>query len=227
MADYEQILTHKAADIIKYCILLLAVGGFACTLYLPIGFGFVFCSYAALSASIVLSVRSWLLGVLDPAALILLIMLLLFVAKMNMTLFIALTAYRNPTISRDKISGIFSEKEEPETSRGFRPQNAKIPIHDVDFSYVDGEPVLQKACRLAGCDGFIRAMEHGFDTEIGENGIRLSGGERQRLSVARAILKDSPIILLDEDTASLDIENELLLLGGKYADMWAASQALR
>lgn len=92
---------------------------------------------------------------------------------------------------------------------------------------MDGEPVLQKACRLAGCDGFIRAMEHGFDTEIGENGIRLSGGERQRLSVARAILKDSPIILLDEATASLDIENELLLLGGKYADMWAASQALR
>ncbi|MBQ5730207.1 MAG: ATP-binding cassette domain-containing protein, partial [Bacteroidaceae bacterium] len=48
-----------------------------------------------------------------------------------------------------------------------------------------------------------------YDTFVGENGNKLSGGERQRLSIARAILKDSPIILLDEATASLDIENEL------------------
>lgn len=64
---------------------------------------------------------------------------------------------------------------------------------------------------MANCDGFIRAMEQGYDTMIGENGNRLSGGERQRLSVARAILKDSPIILLDEAIASLDIQNELLV----------------
>ncbi|WP_442868020.1 ATP-binding cassette domain-containing protein [Caproiciproducens sp. CPB-2] len=70
---------------------------------------------------------------------------------------------------------------------------------------------IEAACRLANCDGFIQAMEQGYDTGIGENGNRLSGGERQRLSVARAILKDSPIILLDEATASLDIENELLV----------------
>lgn len=70
---------------------------------------------------------------------------------------------------------------------------------------------IETACRLANCDGFIQTMEKGYDTEIGENGNRLSGGERQRLSVARAILKDSPIILLDEATASLDIENELLV----------------
>ena len=70
---------------------------------------------------------------------------------------------------------------------------------------------IEAACRLANCDGFIRAMERGYDTEIGENGNKLSGGERQRLSVARAILKDSPVILLDEATASLDIENELLV----------------
>lgn len=70
---------------------------------------------------------------------------------------------------------------------------------------------IEVACQLANCDGFIRAMENGYETVIGENGSRLSGGERQRLSVARAILKDSPVILLDEATASLDIENELLV----------------
>lgn len=68
---------------------------------------------------------------------------------------------------------------------------------------------IEAACREANCDQFIRKMEKGYDTQIGENGNLLSGGERQRLSIARAILKNSPIILLDEATASLDIENEL------------------
>lgn len=68
---------------------------------------------------------------------------------------------------------------------------------------------IETACRAANCDGFIRKMEKGYDTPTGENGNLLSGGQRQRISIARAILKDSPILLLDEATASLDIENEL------------------
>lgn len=68
---------------------------------------------------------------------------------------------------------------------------------------------IREACRKANCDEFINVMPAGYNTRIGENGSFLSGGERQRLSVARAILRDSPIILLDEATASLDIENEL------------------
>ena len=62
--------------------------------------------------------------------------------------------------------------------------------------------------RRHNCDRFIHKLEEGYDTSIGENGNLLSGGERQRLSIARAILKDSPILLLDEATSSLDIENE-------------------
>ncbi|WP_027399001.1 ABC transporter ATP-binding protein [Anaerovorax odorimutans] len=67
---------------------------------------------------------------------------------------------------------------------------------------------VMKAAKLAQCDEFVKKLSHGYDTLIGENGERLSGGERQRISIARAILKDSPIILLDEATASLDTENE-------------------
>lgn len=68
-----------------------------------------------------------------------------------------------------------------------------------------------RACKEANCQEFIEKLEQGYDTMLSENGSNLSGGERQRLSIARAILRDKPIILLDEATASLDIENELLV----------------
>jgi ATP-binding cassette subfamily B protein IrtB len=65
-----------------------------------------------------------------------------------------------------------------------------------------------RAAAAANCDEFVNKMPRGYDTLIGENGARLSGGERQRISIARALLKDAPIVLLDEATASLDVENE-------------------
>ena len=74
-------------------------------------------------------------------------------------------------------------------------------------SSASDEEVLE-AARLANCDEFVKKLENGYDTEIGENGSNLSGGERQRISIARAFLKDAEIILLDEIAASLDVENE-------------------
>ena len=64
------------------------------------------------------------------------------------------------------------------------------------------------AAKAANCDEFVSKLPDGYNTMIGENGSMLSGGERQRISIARALLKDAPIVLLDEATASLDVENE-------------------
>ena len=73
---------------------------------------------------------------------------------------------------------------------------------------------VHRAAQLAQCDDFIHRMPQGYDTIIGENGETLSGGERQRISIARALLKNAPIILLDEATASLDAENETKIQAG-------------
>lgn len=70
---------------------------------------------------------------------------------------------------------------------------------------------IRRAAQLANCEEFINKLPDGYDTFIGENGSELSGGERQRISIARAFLKDAPIILLDEATASLDAENETVI----------------
>ena len=70
---------------------------------------------------------------------------------------------------------------------------------------------VRAAAKLAHCDEFIDKLPDGYNTLIGENGSELSGGERQRISIARAFLKDAPIILMDEATASLDVDNESLI----------------
>ena len=72
---------------------------------------------------------------------------------------------------------------------------------------------VRAAASAANCDEFVDKLPQGYDTPIGENGARLSGGERQRISIARALLKDAPIVLLDEATASLDVENETKVQG--------------
>ncbi len=73
---------------------------------------------------------------------------------------------------------------------------------------------VMRVAKLAQCDEFVRKMPDGYHTIIGENGDTLSGGERQRISIARALLKDAPIVLLDEATASLDVENETKIQAG-------------
>ena len=79
-----------------------------------------------------------------------------------------------------------------------------IRIGKKDASYEE----IKNAARLANCEEFINKLPDGYETVIGENGALLSGGERQRLSIARAFLKDAPIIILDEIAAALDVDNE-------------------
>ena len=81
-------------------------------------------------------------------------------------------------------------------------ENIRLGKHDAS------DKEVKRAAKLANCTDFIEKMDKGFDTVIGENGAELSGGERQRLSIARAFLKDAPILILDEITASLDVDNE-------------------
>ena len=83
--------------------------------------------------------------------------------------------------------------------------NIRIGRHDAS------DEEVKLAAKKARCDELIARLSHGWDTLIGENGSKLSGGERQRISIARALLKNAPIVLLDEATASLDPENEVYI----------------
>lgn len=92
------------------------------------------------------------------------------------------------------------------------PKDNSVEFRDVSFTYDGSElPALNHVS--FNCDEFVNKLPQGYATPIGENGAKLSGGERQRISIARALLKNAPIVLLDEATASLDVENETKVQG--------------
>jgi ABC-type multidrug transport system fused ATPase/permease subunit len=90
---------------------------------------------------------------------------------------------------------------------------AQTISQNIGYASEDATPdAIRAAARVAAADAFISALPDGYDTELGERGSRLSTGERQRLSIARAIVRDTPILILDEPTASLDAETEQRVL---------------
>ncbi|GAA0888871.1 ABC transporter transmembrane domain-containing protein [Rhodanobacter soli] len=132
------------------------------------------------------------------------------------TVFALLLRFYDPQSGSIRIDGIDLRAT---TLAGLRGAIALVPQETVIFagSAADnirfgrqdaGDDEVREAARAAEAHEFISALEHGYDAELGERGVRLSGGQRQRIAIARAILRDAPLLLLDEATSSLDAQSE-------------------
>lgn len=132
------------------------------------------------------------------------------------TTFQLLLRFYDPAAGRIKVDGVDIDSLKPEDLRkriGLVPQETVLfgtsARENIRYGRPDAtDAEIEAAARAAGADAFIRELPQGYDTFLGEKGMRLSGGQRQRIAIARAILKDPPILLLDEATSSLDAESE-------------------
>lgn len=137
------------------------------------------------------------------------------------TVFSLLLRYYDPQVGAVQVDGIDIAKADPKAVRArmaIVPQDTVIYAASVADNIGFGKPgsdraAIEAAAKAANADGFIAAMERGYDTMVGERGVTLSGGQRQRISIARAILRDAPILLLDEATSALDAESETAVQG--------------
>jgi ATP-binding cassette subfamily B protein len=135
------------------------------------------------------------------------------------TTFQLLLRFYDPAEGRVRIDGVDIAQADPEQVRsriGLVPQDTMLfgasARENIRYGRPDAtDAEIEAAAAAAEADGFLRALPQGYDTFLGERGMRLSGGQRQRIAIARAILKDPPILLLDEATSSLDAESELLV----------------
>ncbi len=133
------------------------------------------------------------------------------------TLFALLMRFYDPTGGHILVDGVDIRQVDPTALReriGLVPQDAAIfamsAAENIAFGEIDAAPdAIRAAARAAHADDFLSALSQGYATVIGERGITLSGGQRQRISIARAILKNAPILLLDEATNALDAESEI------------------
>jgi ATP-binding cassette subfamily B protein len=135
------------------------------------------------------------------------------------TTFQLLLRFYDPAAGRLLIDGVDIARAVPEQVRkliGLVPQDTVLfgasARENIRYGRPDAtDTEIEAAARAAEADEFLRVLPEGYDTFLGERGMRLSGGQRQRIAIARAILKNPPILLLDEATSSLDASSELLV----------------
>jgi ATP-binding cassette subfamily B protein len=135
------------------------------------------------------------------------------------TVFQLLLRFYDPQSGRLTLDGVPLAAADPLAVRraiALVPQEAVIfatsVLENVRYARPEASPEeVRAACAAAYADDFVSALPQGYDTDLGERGVRLSGGQRQRIAIARALLADRPILLLDEATSALDAESERLV----------------